>query len=212
MIAGACLHSLSRTYNISFWTVKSHEYQPAVFMLSLTHENKYYQVSTSALHRHYLVQFYFQIFLAHAIGLGFSCGLAFIPCTTLVLQSHTLTTHISPTGLAVVSHYFQRQRPFAMGVVAAGSALGLYFARDIDTQLILASQLGAVLHPIMLNHLFQGPLGFHNGVRVSAALNTFLLIIANLLMRTRLPPKKVGSALPIAEFARDPPYLFFVIA
>jgi hypothetical protein len=27
-------------------------------------------------------------------------------------------------GLAVVSHYFKRHRPLAMGIVAAGTALG----------------------------------------------------------------------------------------
>jgi len=81
-----------------------------------------------------------------------------------------------------------------MGIVSAGSAIG------------------AALHPIMLNHLFHGPLGFHNGVRVSAAFNSFLLIGSNLVMRTRLPPKKEGSAIPIFDFARDPPYVFAVLA
>jgi hypothetical protein len=71
--------------------------------------------------------------------------------------------------------------------------------------------LGAVIHPIMLNALLHGPIGFANGVRISTGFNAALLIIANLLMRARLPPKKVGSAIPIAEFARDPPYLFTVI-
>ncbi|TFK75528.1 monocarboxylate permease [Pluteus cervinus] len=130
-----------------------------VFMLSLSHENQYYQV-----------------FLAQGICLGLSCGLSYIP------------------SLAVVSHYFHRQRPLAMGIVASGSALG------------------AVLHPIMLNHLFNGPVGFKNGVRISAGLNSFLLIIANLIMRTRLPPKKSASRLPILQFARDPPYVITVIA
>jgi MCP family monocarboxylic acid transporter-like MFS transporter 10 len=71
--------------------------------------------------------------------------------------------------------------------------------------------LGAVIHPIMLNKLFHGPIGFQNGVRISAALNCGLLIIANLMMRTRLPPKSTGTSLPIAAFARDPPYLLAVI-
>ncbi|KAF9460408.1 MFS general substrate transporter [Collybia nuda] len=131
----------------------------SVFMLSLSHQNAYYQV-----------------FLAQGICLGASCGLCYIP------------------SLTIVSHYFQRRRPFAMGIVAAGSALG------------------AVIHPIMLNRFFNGSLGFHNGVRVSAAINTFLLIIANFMMRTRLPARKTGKAIPIVEFARDPPYVFVVIA
>ncbi|KAG6916349.1 hypothetical protein DXG01_007240 [Tephrocybe rancida] len=80
-----------------------------------------------------------------------------------------------------------------MGIVAVGAALG------------------AILHPIMLNRLFHGPVGFHNGVRISAAMNSVLLIIANLVMRTRLPPRKAGAAFPLREFMRDPAYLFCVI-
>jgi len=98
-----------------------------------------------------------------------------------------------------------------MGIVSAGSALGLPYVFPF---FVLRNQIqfaGGTLHPILLNKLFHGPVGFHNGVRISAGLNTFLLIIANLIMRTRIPPKKVGSAVPIAKFARDPPYVFTVI-
>lgn len=50
-----------------------------------------------------------------------------------------------------------------MGIVATGASVG------------------GIIHPIMLNQLFEGKLGFHNGVRVSAAMNGFLLIIANII-------------------------------
>ncbi|KAG6861147.1 hypothetical protein C0995_003415 [Termitomyces sp. Mi166 len=143
MIAGAFLHAFS------------------YFMLSLSHEQQYYQV-----------------FLSQGLGVSiFKRGSFSLP----------------NAGLGIVSHYFQRHRPLAMGIVAVGAAVG------------------AVLHPIMLNRLFHGSVGFHNGVRISAAMNTVLLIIANGCMRTRLPPKKTGSALPFLEFMRDPAYLFCVI-
>jgi MFS family permease len=74
-------------------------------------------------------------------------------------------------SIAVISHHFQQRRAVAMGTVAAGGSLG------------------AILHPVMLNNLINGRLGFANGVRVSAGMNGCLLFIANLLMRTRLPPK-----------------------
>ncbi|KAG5635891.1 hypothetical protein H0H81_009752 [Sphagnurus paluster] len=80
-----------------------------------------------------------------------------------------------------------------MGVVAGGTALG------------------AVLHPILLNHLFYGPMGFHNGVRISAALNTSLMAIANLMMKTRLSPRQTGATIPLVQFSRDPPYVLVVI-
>jgi len=127
------------------------------FMLSLTQENKYYQV-----------------FLAH-LGGAFAHGLAYIPC------------------VGIVAHYFLHHRALAMGFVAAGVALG------------------GVVHTILLNHLFFGPIGFAKGVRISAGINLFLYFIANLMMKPRLPPKQGGSAFPLGRYMRDLPYLFVVI-
>jgi len=93
-------------------------------------------------------------------------------------------------SIAIVSHYFKRHRPLAMGIVVSGTALG------------------AVIHPIMLNKLFYSSLGFSNTVRVAAALNTVLLLIGNLLMKTRLPPDGRQKAIPFKTFTRDIPYLF----
>ncbi|KAF8065015.1 major facilitator superfamily domain-containing protein [Lyophyllum atratum] len=143
MIGGAILHSFS------------------FFMLSLSHENKYYQV-----------------FLSQGLGGGISVGMMYIP------------------SLAVVSHYFKHNRPLATGIVTSGTALG------------------AVLHPIMINRFFQGSLGFHNGVRVTATLTSGLLLVANCMMRTRLPPKtsRKESMIPkVVEFARDPPYRLIIL-
>lgn len=74
-------------------------------------------------------------------------------------------------SVAVVSHHFKRRRAFAMGLVVAGSSMG------------------SILNPIMLNNLINVRLGFANGVRVSAGMFGGLLLIANLLMRTRLSPQ-----------------------
>jgi MCP family monocarboxylic acid transporter-like MFS transporter 10 len=97
-------------------------------------------------------------------------------------------------SLAVLSHYFQRRRALAMGIAASGSSIG------------------TVIHPIMLNHLFHGPSGFHVGVRASAGLNLGLMTTGVLLMRTRLPPKKTGAKfLPqLVAFLQDPPYVFAI--
>jgi hypothetical protein len=90
--------------------------------------------------------------------------------------------------LGVIAHHFKERRSLAMGIVASGSSVG------------------AIVHPIMLNKLFHSSVGFHNGVRASAGLNLTLLVLAVLLMRTRLPPQKTGNAIPIASFFRDVPY------
>ncbi|KAG2118699.1 major facilitator superfamily domain-containing protein [Suillus discolor] len=72
--------------------------------------------------------------------------------------------------MAVISHHFRRRRTLVMTFVATGSPLG------------------AIIHPIMLNNLLNGPLGFANGVRVSAGLISLFLLTACLCMRTRLDP------------------------
>lgn len=95
-------------------------------------------------------------------------------------------------SIAVISHYFQKRRTLAMSIVAAGSSFG------------------SVIHPIMLNNTFNSSLGFGNSVRASAGLVTGMLLIACLLMRTRLPPPKtVAPVIPtIKKFARDKAYVF----
>ncbi|KAH7922546.1 MFS general substrate transporter [Leucogyrophana mollusca] len=75
-------------------------------------------------------------------------------------------------AISVTSHYFRRRRTVAMGVVLAGSSLG------------------AVIYPIMLNNLFNGKVGFGWGVRAAAFMDLGLLLIANLIMKTRLPSRK----------------------
>ncbi len=60
----------------------------------------------------------------------------------------------------------------------------------------------------MLNQLFHGRAGFHNGVRASAALNLGLMLISTPLMKPRLRPKThSGSALiNIRKFIREPAF------
>ncbi|KAF9531500.1 monocarboxylate permease [Crepidotus variabilis] len=128
-----------------------------LFMLSITHENSFYQV-----------------FLAHGVTLGLATGLTYVP------------------SLGIAGHYFQRRRALAVGIIISGSALG------------------AVTTPIMLNRFFTGSMGFHNGVRISAGINTFLLIIALLITRTRLPPKKL-QRFPVGQWFKEPPYVSMLI-
>jgi MCP family monocarboxylic acid transporter-like MFS transporter 10 len=87
-------------------------------------------------------------------------------------------------SLTIVSHHFRRRRALATGIVVTGASAG------------------GVIFPIMLNRLFQNPsVGFNNGVRVSAGVIGTLLLIANLLVRTRLPPKQ-AAAFEMGEISR----------
>ncbi|KAH0828878.1 MFS general substrate transporter [Lanmaoa asiatica] len=77
--------------------------------------------------------------------------------------------------LSIQAHYFKRRRALAMGVVMSGSSVG------------------SVAYPIMINHFFNGPIGFAWGVRIVTFVYLVLLIIANAIMRTRLPPAKLNQ-------------------
>ncbi|KAG2133316.1 major facilitator superfamily domain-containing protein [Suillus clintonianus] len=70
-------------------------------------------------------------------------------------------------SMAVISQHFSKRRTLVMSFVASGTPLG------------------AIVHPMMLNHLFHGTVGFTGGVRVSAGFVSALLLIACLSMRTR---------------------------
>ncbi|KAJ7463728.1 MFS general substrate transporter [Mycena latifolia] len=98
--------------------------------------------------------------------------------------------------LAIVVHHFKRHRGLTSGIVLSGSSLG------------------ATFFPIMLNHLLP-KLGFGNAIRASGALVPPLIIIGNLMMRTRLPPrsKRGGKTAPpdIKSFFVDPAYMTGVI-
>ncbi|KAJ6480265.1 MFS general substrate transporter [Mycena sanguinolenta] len=93
--------------------------------------------------------------------------------------------------VAVISHHFVKRRALAMTIVASGSSLG------------------AVLHPVMLNHTLHSSLSFGDAVRASAGLISGLLLIACFLMRTRLPPSKQPANLAqiFQKCRRDKPYL-----
>lgn len=94
-------------------------------------------------------------------------------------------------SVAVVSHYFSKRRALAMTIVASGSSVG------------------SVIHPIMLNHTLGTRLGFGNAVRASAGLVGGLLLVACLLMRTRIPThkKSTGGRKLLKKLSRDSAYI-----
>ncbi|KAG1803467.1 major facilitator superfamily domain-containing protein [Suillus subaureus] len=93
-------------------------------------------------------------------------------------------------SITVVSHHFQRRRALVMALVMTGLSTG------------------AILQPIILNNLINGRLGFANGVRVSAGMISGLLLIAYLLMHTRLPPQPqaISYTRVLRNSWRDRPY------
>jgi len=99
-------------------------------------------------------------------------------------------------SLTITSHYFRTRRSVAMGFVIAGSSFG------------------AVVYPILLNNVFAKAPGFKWGVRAVAFLDLGLLVIANCMMRTRLPPKRStgdGSGASFKGVLRDIPFLVYAL-
>ncbi|KAJ3569824.1 hypothetical protein NP233_g4800 [Leucocoprinus birnbaumii] len=96
-------------------------------------------------------------------------------------------------SISVSAHYFRRRRSLAMGLVIVGASLG------------------GCIYPIMLNNLFESA-GFPWAIRAVGFMDLGLLIIANSIMRTRLPPnKKKGNTSPmVKEILTDIPYLFYM--
>ncbi|KAF8598020.1 MFS general substrate transporter [Ceratobasidium sp. AG-I] len=84
-------------------------------------------------------------------------------------------------SIGVISHHFAKRRALAMGIVTSGSSCG------------------GIVFPIMLNKIFKRS-GFAWGVRATAFVVLAALIVANLLMRTRLPPRSQRPPAPPPDF------------
>ncbi|KAG1733995.1 major facilitator superfamily domain-containing protein [Suillus lakei] len=78
--------------------------------------------------------------------------------------------------MAVISQHFSKRRTLVMSLVTSGTPLG------------------AIIHPMMLNHLFHDTVGFTGGVRASAGFVSALLLIACLSMRTRALSESTPTA------------------
>ncbi|KJA21762.1 hypothetical protein HYPSUDRAFT_41606 [Hypholoma sublateritium FD-334 SS-4] len=99
-------------------------------------------------------------------------------------------------SLTVTSHYFRVKRSIAMGFVIAGSSIG------------------GVVYPILLNNIFAKASGFQWGVRAVAFMDLTFLVIANSIMRTRLPPKKAqeqDGRSAVKSVLTDVPFIIYAV-
>jgi Na+/melibiose symporter-like transporter len=97
------------------------------------------------------------------------------------------------------------------------SKVRLHTEKETHTaSFILGSSLGGVVYPVLLNNIFQRTSGFQWGVRSVAFMDLGFLIIANSIMRTRLPPKKrkADNSEPTASMRtvlKDIPFLVYTL-
>lgn len=98
------------------------------------------------------------------------------------------------TGVMSVNTWFLRRRGLAMGITASGASLG------------------GVIFPFMLKRLFNS-VGFSWAVRIESFLTLGLLIIANIFVKSRLPPPGWTKGRQIFDFAalKEPVFCFVMV-
>ncbi|KZT25256.1 MFS monocarboxylate transporter-like protein [Neolentinus lepideus HHB14362 ss-1] len=96
-------------------------------------------------------------------------------------------------AISCISHWFRRRRALANGVLASGSSTG------------------GIIFPIMLNKLANNPnVGYAWAVRATGFVVLGCLVVANLLLRTRLPPREHGRIVDFSVF-KDKTYTIYVV-
>lgn len=91
--------------------------------------------------------------------------------------------------LAVVSTYFQKKRALVLGIAACGSATG------------------GLVFPSMVRQLLP-TVGFGWTVRAIGFVQMVLLIVANVLLKPRIRPRKTGPLVELSAF-KDWDYTFY---
>ncbi len=96
----------------------------------------------------------------------------------------TGTALIFTPAIAAVGHWFKAKRGTATGIAVSGGSVG------------------GVVFPLALQRLFE-TVGWPWAMRVQGFVFVVLLIVANLLIRSRLPPKPGGSSMPDFKILRS---------
>ncbi|GAB7364639.1 hypothetical protein MBLNU230_g5442t1 [Neophaeotheca triangularis] len=102
------------------------------------------------------------------------------------------TSLIFTPAVSALGHWFNARRANATGIAAAGGSLG------------------GVIFPLMLQQLFP-KVGWGWSLRILGFIFLVLLIVANLTIRSRLPPKPGGNVIPNFKIFRDPAFLLCTV-
>ncbi|OCL12240.1 MFS monocarboxylate transporter [Glonium stellatum] len=99
------------------------------------------------------------------------------------------TSLIFTPAVSAIGHFFLVKRGNATGLAAAGGSVG------------------GVIFPLMLQRLFPR-VGFAWSTRILGFIFVFLCIVAQLLIRSRLPPRPGQSVIPDFRIFRDKSFAF----
>ncbi|OAA40431.1 Major facilitator superfamily domain, general substrate transporter [Beauveria brongniartii RCEF 3172] len=119
---------------------------------------------------------YWHFVLSQAVCMGVGNGLVFCP------------------ALAVLAQYFKRRRAFAVGLSAAGAAVG------------------GLVYPILINRLILiEKIGFGWTMRCTGLIMLLSYMPCLFLFKPRLPPRKTTDWIDATAFT-DVPFLFFTVS
>lgn len=119
---------------------------------------------------------YWHFFLSQAVCMGIGNGLVFCP------------------ALAILSQYFKKHRAFAVGLSAAGAAVG------------------GLVYPILINRLiFTEKIGFDWAMRCMGLIMLITYLPCLFLFKPRLPPRKTSDWIDTSAF-KDLPFIFFAMS
>lgn len=94
-------------------------------------------------------------------------------------------------SIAVASSYFKRNRAFALSIAAIGTSVG------------------SLIFPSIVQYLIPR-VGFAWAVRCQSLVALVLCLVASLLLRPYLPPRKTGPLVEWEAF-KELPYVFFIL-
>lgn len=114
--------------------------------------------------------------LSAMVGVAFSSKYWHFILTFSILGGLGTSLIFTP-AVASIAHFFLKKRANATGLAATGGSVG------------------GIIFPLMLQSLFPR-IGFRYASLVMALIFLVLLLIANILIRARLPPKPGGSVWP----------------
>ena len=97
------------------------------------------------------------------------------------------TSLLFTPSVSAIGHWFMAKRANATGIAAAGGSVG------------------GVLFPLILQKLFNS-VGWGWALRIQGFIFLVLVIIANILIRSRLPPTPGGSVMPDFRIFRSPAF------
>ena len=135
-----------------------------------------------------LASTYWQIFLAQGLCVGIGFGTIWLPSIT------------------IISTYFSRNRTLAVTCAAAGSSTGgMIFPAMIQ---YLIPKIGTRPCPCYGRYLGSYVAGFPWTIRCVAFVLLLCAVMFNVILHTRLPPRKSGPLIEWSAF-KEPPYILF---